>query len=1845
MSTQENPASDRSPDLRTPSPDPPVPGHEPVQVDQEQTETTDKPEKAVADDADENDEDNAVSKPDDTNDSNHQLNAGDADQSDIPSTEPRVNGDKDDGEQSPEKPSVPPKDGPKEVQSDSASSSAAYLSSTAPSTPPDTSRHNRRAPSIALSVSSTASGVQTVSSMVFIKKALESIAASKDARKILALDSAVKKALTQIKENPGSLPSPAVVFEPLRIVCAQSSNGELKVIALDCIGKLFSFSYLEDPVVEVDPDSGVTPPPPVPLIDRAISTVCDNFTGESTDPKVEMQIIKALMAAVLNEDLVCHGSTLLKALRQTYTVFVVSHSNTNQATAQAALTQMVNVVFERVKRLEAVKSSMSRASSTINVSDPDGTSSTAVETTTSSGQSTPTKNLTLKDIKGRPSLEDVRDDADDSTDDDTDLFIKDAFLVFRTMCKLSEKALDGDPDLKSHAMRSKLLSLHLLHTILKSHMNVFMSRDIVVKSNAKGNEPFVVAIKDYLCSTLARNAASISPPVFEISAEVFWLILSNLRSQFKKEIEVFFAEIYFPILEMKTSTSHQKQYLLGIIQKLCNDPRALVELYLNYDCDRRAMINVYEHTIDVLVRLAVTPVHMTPTQLHQYQESRHKPIAVYNLALPPALSITNLSINSHTPESTAFPPEYALKMMALESLAAILRSLLTWSQRGIATSLSAQTGGAPITLASVAGDSDTSIDDNLSASNGHQNGSRPRSTTVSSTAPSATASSTLVDDPSQFESLKQQKTALSEAIADFNYKPKRGLEYLIRDGFIESREPAAIAKFLLTTEGLDKAVIGEYLGGDDPFNISVMHAFVEQIDFNNMDFVGALRKFLQAFRLPGEAQKIDRFMLKFAERYLSGNPGVFANADTPYILAYSVIMLNTDQHSAQVKNRMSPEEFIKNNRGINDKADLPDEFLLNIFNDIANNEIKLLSEQHAALLSSDGKQAPAGFAATFGLALATRNTQREAYLQASKEMSSKTERVFKSLIAKDGKKQLKTSEGQEVDGQNLFYIASHVEHVKPMFEVAWMSFLAGLSGPFQESDDHEPVSLALEGMRLSIRIACLFDLELPRISFVTTLGKYTNLMNWGQMKVKSIDAVKTLLSVALSEGNMLKSSWKDVLQCVSQLERLQLISSGIEAGAIPDLGNAKIRTSIDSTRSRHNAHNPATHNLLVVPEVAEAVRSREVVVAMDKIFTQSAKLSGEAIVEFVKALSEVSWEEIESSGQNHEHPRTFALQKMVDVCYYNMDRIRVEWSQLWAIMGEQFNKVGCYGNGNVVSFALDSLRQLSMRFLDIEELPHFKFQKDFLRPFEFVMRNNPDAASKDLTLQCLQQMILTKSDKIRSGWSTMFNVFAAAASVPNAQIVSETYDLAKRIHTEYFDQVIEQDSFDDMLNCLAELAKNPRFQKAGLHAIELLNETIPKVVERTGPKDDNMALWFPILKAFQKVIMEGEDLEVRSRALNYLFDSLVEHGSSFGPAAWDRICEGLLFPIFRVLESRSRAQQEEDNLSVWLSTTMIQALRNMIALLSYYFDILERLLDGFLDLLVRCINQENETVSKIGSSCLHQLVAQNLTKFNRSHWSKVVDKIELLFQETTATELFQPPGKDGSSQVSHMRTVSVGITDQKNVDVDSESAPKHNLDGSKRFRKTVIKSVLQSLMISSVGDLLADDEVFKHMPTEEVLRICNLLRRSYLFSREFNGDRELRMRLWKQGFMKQMPNLLKQESTSALTYVTIMMRLYKDNSKSSGDREAIGQELISQGVEIIKSYNSLEATEQRYISTLWPVILEFLSEYKGFSDEDFKGTIAEFYPHFIGLLSRDLAPELRTELQEILQRTGKVMFE
>uniref|UniRef100_A0A3B3RBC3 Cytohesin 2 n=1 Tax=Paramormyrops kingsleyae TaxID=1676925 RepID=A0A3B3RBC3_9TELE len=164
----------------------------------------------------------------------------------------------------------------------------------------------------------------------------------------------------------------------------------------------------------------------------------------------------------------------------------------------------------------------------------------------------------------------------------------------------------------------------------------------------------------------------------------------------------------------------------------------------------------------------------------------------------------------------------------------------------------------------------------------------------------------------------------------FNMDPKKGIKFLVENDLLR-HTPEDIAQFLFKGEGLNKTAIGDYLGERDDFNIQVLQAFVGIHQFPDFNLVQALRQFLWSFRLPGEAQKIDRMMEAFAQRYCHCNPGVFQSTDTCYVLSFSIIMLNTSLHNPNVRDKPSVDRFIAMNRGIDDGGNLPEALLRSLY--------------------------------------------------------------------------------------------------------------------------------------------------------------------------------------------------------------------------------------------------------------------------------------------------------------------------------------------------------------------------------------------------------------------------------------------------------------------------------------------------------------------------------------------------------------------------------------------------------------------------------------------------------------------------------------------------------------------------------------------------------------------------------------------------------------------------------------------------------------------------------------------------------------------------------------------------
>ncbi|XP_057862656.1 brefeldin A-inhibited guanine nucleotide-exchange protein 2 isoform X2 [Cryptomeria japonica] len=915
-----------------------------------------------------------------------------------------------------------------------------------------------------------------------------------------------------------------------------------------------------------------------------------------------------------------------------------------------------------------------------------------------------------------------------------------------------------------------------------------------------------------------------------------------------------------------------------------------------------------------------------------------------------------------------------------------------------------------------------------------------------------------ISEAATFEQRRAYKLELQEGISLFNRKPGKGIEFLVNAKKIGDT-PEEIATFLKKASGLNQTMIGDYLGEREGLPLRVMHAYADSFDFEGMEFDQAIRSFLQGFRLPGEAQKIDRIMEKFSERYCKCYPKAFSSADTAYVLAYSVILLNTDAHNPMVKNKMSKADFLRNNRGIDDGKDLPEGYLGSLYDRIVKSEIKMKADT----LTLPSKQ-PTNENKILGLDsilnLVIRKRGDEKVMQKNDELIRHMQEQFK---AKTGK------------SESVYHAATDIEILRFMLEVCWAPMLAAFSVTLGQTDDEVSTFECLQGFRYAIQATAVMGMQTQRDAFVTSLAKFTSLHSAADIKQKNIGALKAIITIADEDGNYLQGAWEHILTCLSRFEQLHLLGEGAPPDAtfftVPQNELEKIkhplspvfhsqkrkgagqlqhavtagtiarRGSYDSVGVGGNASGIVTpeqmNNLVSNLNMLEQIGNFE----MNCIFVHSERLNSEAIVDFVKALCKVSIEELRSPTD----PRVFSLTKIVEIAHYNMNRIRLVWSRIWNVLSSFFVTVGCSENLSIAIFVMDSLRQLAMKFLEREELANYNFQNEFMKPFVIVIQQSSSIEIRELVIRCVSQMVLARVNNIKSGWKSMFMVFTIAAADDHKNIVLLAFETIEKIVRDYFPYIIETETttFTDCVNCLIAFM-NTRFNKdISLNAIAFLrfcalklaegrlisslkNKDKEKFVKPGVPlasgcngdidspkftdKDDHLSFWSPLLAGFSKLTFDPRP-DIRKSALQTLFDTLQHHGHLFSPALWERVFESVLFPLFfyvphdsspvssslrsNDLESKYTDLNEDD----WISDTFTLALQLVVDLFVKFYPLVNLLLGNMLKHLTTIIKRPIQNLAGIGVSAFIRLMNNAGTLFSDDEWQQV-----LSFLKTTAEE-------------------------------------------------------------------------------------------------------------------------------------------------------------------------------------------------------------------------------------------------
>lgn len=221
---------------------------------------------------------------------------------------------------------------------------------------------------------------------------------------------------------------------------------------------------------------------------------------------------------------------------------------------------------------------------------------------------------------------------------------------------------------------------------------------------------------------------------------------------------------------MRTSTVKQKATVLSMVSRLSQDPRALVEIYLNYDCDTDATENIYERLMNIISKIGSAHSAVPPKGSDAASgaaSNRTSSASVPTSFTTSALGGTAGAEASATPLAPG-SAEIGLKRQGLECLVAVLRSLVAWG--------TTPGKGVMDSAAKTPGDSQLQSRGSLEVHHDEPESTGERTNGVSpydQPRRGSTPSLAVADDPGRFESAKQRKTTLLEGIKKFNFKPKR----------------------------------------------------------------------------------------------------------------------------------------------------------------------------------------------------------------------------------------------------------------------------------------------------------------------------------------------------------------------------------------------------------------------------------------------------------------------------------------------------------------------------------------------------------------------------------------------------------------------------------------------------------------------------------------------------------------------------------------------------------------------------------------------------------------------------------------------------------------------------------------------------------------------------------------------------------------------------------------------------------------------------------------------------------------------------------------------------------------
>ncbi|GAB2287200.1 hypothetical protein Dimus_021582 [Dionaea muscipula] len=745
--------------------------------------------------------------------------------------------------------------------------------------------------------------------------------------------------------------------------------------------------------------------------------------------------------------------------------------------------------------------------------------------------------------------------------------------------------------------------------------------------------------------------------------------------------------------------------------------------------------------------------------------------------------------------------------------------------------------------------------------------------------------------------IKYIKRKLTIGADHFNQGPRKGFEFLQSLHLLpEELDPQSIACFFRYTAGLDKNLIGEFLGNHDEFWIEVLREFARTFDFCEMSLDIALRIFLETFRLPGESQKIQRVLEAFAESYYEQSQQIFVNKDAVLLLSYSIIMLNTDRHNVQVKKKMTEEDFIRNNRRINGGKDLPQEYLSELYHSICKNEIRTTPELGA------------GFPDT-------------------------TPSLWVDLLLKSKK----APPFIKIDNR------PYLDH--DLFAIMAGPVIAAISVIFDHAEDEAVYQTCVEGFLAVAKVSARYHLADALDDLVISLCKFTSLLNPSYLEefvvlfsedIKAKMATTTLFTIANAYGDYIRSGWRNILECILRLHEFGLLpghvatDSGdnlalsndaedektsvksLSSSQLPSMGIPRRPSGLMgrfsqllSFETEETRSEPTDEELAAHKHTLDTIEQCHI----NNIFRESKFLQADSLLQLAGAIMAAGRTSRETVSAESNGTAVFCLELLIAITLNNRDRISLLWSSVYEHIHHivQSTTMPC----PLVEKAVFGLLSVCQRLMPYKE----NLVDELLRSLQLVLKLDArvaDAYCEPIT-QEVGRLVKANAAHIRSqmGWRTVLSLLAITARHPEASEAG--FDTLSFIMSD--GAHLLPSNFVLCADAARQFAESRVGQaERSVHALDLMagsvdclvrwahqTEEASMVEDAIKMSQDIGEMWLRLVQGFRKTCLDNRE-EVRNHALLSLQKCLVVvHDVCISHEVWLQCFDLVIFTVLNEL--------------------------------------------------------------------------------------------------------------------------------------------------------------------------------------------------------------------------------------------------------------------------------------------------------------------------------------------------------